>query len=385
MAFAQFAGGAEPPGFAIVFAAVWPATLLASFLLGSWAGIVFHEAGHFICAKLTGLPVRFVRAGGGPALRFRLHETEFSLGLLPAGGYVMLYPALDFHRGRQTLFTLGGVLGNVLLLFLLAKLDGGLPDDSPAHAIPWVMMSAQILLIVSSVIPGRLKAMGKDLSSDGRTLLKIWLNKPPHLRLHWEATLSQYGGAGALAATDAARARILYHHLYAESRGSAAAREESNAALERELQRGGLTPPEELLVLDMLVTIGLFARDPALHGKMDVWSQRAFAIGEDLPTIRGSRGSVLCLLGRHGEARAMLETVLADGAVSPFDALMTKIFMARASAGLGEMSEASRLIGEARVEAPAAGAEPRVLSLVAAMDAEIRANTGQECYPGGRE
>jgi hypothetical protein len=73
----------------------------------------------------------------------------------------------------------------------------------------------------------------------------------------------------------------------------------------------------------------------------------------------------------------MLETVGTDGGTLSFDALMTKIFMARALLGLGQMSEASRLIGEAHVEAIAAQAGPEVLSLAAAMDAEIGAKARQ--------
>ncbi len=377
MAFAQFTGGAVPLGLSWLLALAWTVTPYLIFLLGTWVGTIFHEAGHFVCAKLTGVPVRFVRAGGGPALRFRLHETEFSLGLLPAGGYVWPYPALDFHRGRETLFALGGVFGNVLLVLLLVQLDSRLPPASFAHVVLRVTMLAQFVQIALSVIPQRITVFGCEYSSDARGLLEIWFNEPPQYRRYWEAALSQYGAGAATATAAAAAARILYHRLYARIWDSAAAREESNAALERELQRGGLAPPEELLVLDMLITRGLLARDPALHGKMDLWSQRALALGSHLPTIRGSRGTVLCLLGRHGEAKAMLETVEAGGPVLPFDALMTKIFMARASAGLGEMSEASRLIGEARVEAAAARAEPRVLSLIAATDAEIRAKTAR--------
>ncbi len=375
MAFAEFAGGAAPLGLSWFLALAWTVTPYLIFLLGCWVGIIFHEAGHFACAKLAGLPVRFVRVGRGPALRFRLHETGFSLGLLPGEGYVVLYPALDFHRGRETLFALGGVSGNVLLVLLLVQLDGWLPTASFAHVVFRVTMLAQIVPIAMSIIPQRVTVFGCEYSSDARVLLEIWFNEPPRYRRYWQAALSQYG-AGVATAT-AAAARIVYHKLHAGIWDSGAAREESNAALERELQRGGLTPPEELMVLDILITRGLLARDPALHGKMDLWSQRALALGSHLPTIRGSRGSVLCLLGRHGEAKAMLETVEAGGPVLPFDALMTKIFMARASAGLGEMSEASRLIGEARVEAAAARAEPRALSLVAATDAEIRAKAVQ--------
>ena len=49
--------------------------------------IFFHEGGHFICAKLSGIKVNEFSLGMGPKLfSFTKGETKYSLRLLPIGG-----------------------------------------------------------------------------------------------------------------------------------------------------------------------------------------------------------------------------------------------------------------------------------------------------------
>lgn len=50
--------------------------------------VIFHEFGHFICAKLSGISVLEFSVGMGPKLfQFKKGETKYSLRLLPIGGY----------------------------------------------------------------------------------------------------------------------------------------------------------------------------------------------------------------------------------------------------------------------------------------------------------
>ena len=58
------------------------AILLFSFI------IIFHELGHFLLAKASGIRVNEFALGMGPKLfGFRKGETQYSLRLLPIGGY----------------------------------------------------------------------------------------------------------------------------------------------------------------------------------------------------------------------------------------------------------------------------------------------------------
>jgi len=62
---------------------------LAAFLITIGFIILIHEGGHFTVAKLARMWVHELAIGlGPPLLRFRLKETQYSLRLLPFGGYV---------------------------------------------------------------------------------------------------------------------------------------------------------------------------------------------------------------------------------------------------------------------------------------------------------
>lgn len=62
--------------------------IIALLLLGIL--VTIHEAGHFLAARLTGIPVSEFAIGMGPKLlgwHSKKHDTQFSLRLIPVGGY----------------------------------------------------------------------------------------------------------------------------------------------------------------------------------------------------------------------------------------------------------------------------------------------------------
>ena len=53
--------------------------------------VVFHEFGHYIVAKKSGILVREFAIGFGPKLfSYRKNETTYTVRLLPVGGYVRM-------------------------------------------------------------------------------------------------------------------------------------------------------------------------------------------------------------------------------------------------------------------------------------------------------
>ena len=64
---------------------------LLTFLIVFSVVVIFHEFGHFLVAKLVGIKVLEFSIGFGPQLfDFKSQETEYSLRLLPLGGFVRL-------------------------------------------------------------------------------------------------------------------------------------------------------------------------------------------------------------------------------------------------------------------------------------------------------
>ncbi|MFH0975010.1 MAG: site-2 protease family protein [Spirochaetota bacterium] len=83
--------------------------------------ILIHELGHFIFAKLAGIPISVFSIGFGPKLyKWKRKETEYRLSLIPLGGYIM--PAVqdekEFYRIpvlKRIFFTAGGPVANIIL------------------------------------------------------------------------------------------------------------------------------------------------------------------------------------------------------------------------------------------------------------------------------
>ena len=76
-------------------------TILASLLVFG-AVIAVHEFGHFAAAKLSGIQVNEFAIGMGPALWKKIAGgTQYTLRLLPVGGYVASAPASPSRRRRS--------------------------------------------------------------------------------------------------------------------------------------------------------------------------------------------------------------------------------------------------------------------------------------------
>ena len=121
--------------------------------------VTVHEAGHFFAARLTGIPVKEFSIGMGPKLlswKRKKHETQFSLRLLPVGGYCMFYGEDDtdgkearedprsigkFAAWRRmiTIF-MGPCMNFVLALIVASALFGVIGEDSQGYyAAPQVI------------------------------------------------------------------------------------------------------------------------------------------------------------------------------------------------------------------------------------------------------
>ena len=118
--------------------------------------IVFHELGHFIVAKLSGMPVLEFSVGFGRPVLFSITrgETRYALRPLPLGGFVQIggmEPGEDLPNGfdkhplyqRALVIFAGGFMNLVLaaLIFVAMGLAFGRPVGSTTR--------------IASVLPGR--------------------------------------------------------------------------------------------------------------------------------------------------------------------------------------------------------------------------------------
>src|SRR5215469_1098577 len=96
---------------------------LVWFIVGLAIGILFHEAGHAMCAICTGHTIRRVVIGGGPlVLRVHFRDAKLELRPLPLGGRVIFRPPGRVRKLATALVSVGGILGNLALIGIIATL-----------------------------------------------------------------------------------------------------------------------------------------------------------------------------------------------------------------------------------------------------------------------
>ena len=124
--------------------------LAALIMLGVM--VTVHEAGHFFAARATGIPVKEFSIGMGPKLfswKRKKHETDFSLRLIPAGGYCAFYGEDDIDGKeakndprafgnyavwrRLVTVLMGPVMNFVLALVVAAALYSVVGEDTQGY------------------------------------------------------------------------------------------------------------------------------------------------------------------------------------------------------------------------------------------------------------
>jgi hypothetical protein len=342
--------------------------------LGLAIGTACHELGHMLCAAIVSIQIRLIAVGVGPLLwRRRFGETWFELRLLPLSGFVAPYPAVNFRWYRWALFLLGGVLGNVAVVFLVAGLDAAGVAPKPADETLGPVVLVQLYLIVVNLVPFRARVGLARIPSDGLRLLQLlwgFQDEAAQLRAAHAAALSKYSNGNVQLTMNSDSSRILHNMTSFQLATNEDSRRDFREALLRELESGNLLREEKMFVLDGLVTDGLISGDPAVRDHIDEWSQHALALGPEFSTLLGSRGAVLVELGRYEAGKALLEPLVAAHQGKSFDSLMSQAFLARAERALGDPEAARRLANAARSTSNAYQATPRITAMLSRLEVE---------------
>ncbi len=168
-------------------------SLLALSLLIAW-----HEFGHYIVARLTGMRVLQFSIGFGPKLvGFTRNGIEYRIGLLPIGGYVQIAGMSDLEEGAaddprafinrpfwpKILTIAAGPLFNYFLAFVLffivffswstqtapRMLLGVITKDAPAH-VAGLKDGDELLRINGAAVEGTGEFLGRIQQSQGQPL-----------------------------------------------------------------------------------------------------------------------------------------------------------------------------------------------------------------------
>lgn len=119
--------------------------------------ILAHEFGHFIAARIVGVPIRIFSIGFGPKLwAVKKRETEYRIAMIPLGGYVMPdveddkeFLALPVYK--RIVMTLGGPIASIVLPLFCFALANCLSTGISLNAL-FIKPFHQTYLIFSSVV-----------------------------------------------------------------------------------------------------------------------------------------------------------------------------------------------------------------------------------------
>jgi membrane-associated protease RseP (regulator of RpoE activity) len=144
------------------------------------AALVLHELGHYIAARVCGVPIKQAGFGWGPKLfGVRVSEVDCQLRMLPVGAYIQMdMVALQARPLLQQLFVLGaGIAVNLTLCVLTwGSLFGAL----------------NLALAIGNIVP----FYQLDGWKSGMVICRRMFGRPSPL-VEWVLTLG--GGAIALA------------------------------------------------------------------------------------------------------------------------------------------------------------------------------------------
>src|SRR5262245_58028633 len=140
---------------------------VVSYFVGVALGVLFHELGHALMAYLGSVPVRVICVGQGPCLfETNIGQARFELRALPLVGFVAT-SARFRNKLWLFLYYIGGFVGNIALVVLVAMLDGVGAIPKFVHEFIGPAVLAQLFLIVVNVFPFRFMLNGRRVGSDG--------------------------------------------------------------------------------------------------------------------------------------------------------------------------------------------------------------------------
>ncbi|MDZ5450694.1 site-2 protease family protein [Labrys sedimenti] len=284
-------------------------------------GVALHEIAHAIMGRIFGIQIREIRFGRGRELfRKRLGKTTLWVGASIDCGIVYPYYTIHPSKAANFLFAAAGPLMDLSLFAFAIWLYASnvLPDSIAWIAV--IMMVTQAGLILGNLTPrtnttNDIHHMSHVLQADHREYLQYWEVYRQKLRLYWN-------GLGALPEPTRQSGRIA---ALLDIDTGEMLRGDLIASLESELELHPQTA-EALLILDHLATRALYYWHPGLAAPLDRWTALAASLGPDIPTLRGTRGAALCLLGRYDEAEELLEQADSSDA---FNCFLNNLFLAR--------------------------------------------------------
>ena len=142
------------------------------------AGVIIHEIGHLVFAKIVGgQPRRLVLGNGHEILRFKLLKIKIIVNSPFRGGFAFAtFPNQNLLKLRYLFYVSGGFLFNILFAYCVYFFTGlNLDSFSGEYGIDigTAFIVSNVFLIIITLIPFPVNYMGIKMSNDGLNILKL--------------------------------------------------------------------------------------------------------------------------------------------------------------------------------------------------------------------
>ena len=321
------------------------------FTVGLVIAMIVHELGHAGFGWLAGVRPKQIAIGEEPALfRTRVGETDIVLNSIPDTAQVRPYYIVGNAQFRNVIFSAGGILANAIACAILVALKEWGYVSPYGQTVCGAFALAQAWGVVSNAIPWRSQNPDTpDEGSDGNQLWRHLRHPQDQATPYFEALLAPYRDKSAPREEHSWSAGLILDCKLRPNRWTSPhVQFDVFNALTRELARGRMTRAEEMLTLETLIADWFVFSGPATRQEADQWSVRLLELGPEIPTVKGTRGAVLTMIGRHAEGQAQLSALLEVPGLTIVPQLPTEAFLAHAEFRLGDSAEARRLFNAAQ-------------------------------------
>jgi predicted negative regulator of RcsB-dependent stress response len=327
--------------------------------------ILPHELGHAFVAKHVGWRVFKIFIGFGKTVfKTTLFGFETEFRAVPLGGVVLAAPRdINHYRAKCFAFAFAGPLTNIILgVVLFTAMHGSLEgfESIGRHLVPFQMFfAANFLIVVENLLPRLINTTLGKTPSDGKQLLEALKADPNRA--------AQSHAAGFAMETAVCQEKKQFDEaeswlekgltLYPDnvqlllSQGlNLLLLQRFNSAREYFLKALPLTDNKRILrslVLNDIAYTNALIGGSDLLMEADRYSMEALTSLSWMPSIKGTRGTVLVELGKLDEAMPLLREAMQTHDV-PSNKAENACWLAIAETRLGNLNAGRKYLDEAR-------------------------------------
>jgi tetratricopeptide (TPR) repeat protein len=289
-------------------------------------GVIIHEIGHLIFAKISGgNPKRMILGKGHEVHRFEFSKIKIIINNQFKGGFAMAnFDNKNYIKLRRFIYVAGGALTNFIFayfIFAIFNFDFLFFTGKQGINISSAFISANFFLGFFSLIPYNLNYQGIKIPTDGLSLVKILFGKNEYLEE--EINQNDFFEAIELFESKEYDKAIVIFERYSKIENTAFVAKlnigimhlkkgEFDDSLKIHLKCLELLSDEKnkkfkALLNNNLAWIYLLKQD---FTKADLHSKTSFSINPEEMNFQGTRGSTLIEIGKIEQGINLLEPLV---------------------------------------------------------------------------